>query len=153
MADEPTKSPFDQLWELCVYAPIGLVFSLHELAPELVNKGRQQVNMARFVGTVASRKINKLVSSANPLQRSAEPSGSTTHDTAPDTATVQSAPLAGRSAAHLALADYDSLAASQIVARLDSLTPGDLLAVHEYESNGRSRRTILAKIHQLNPDL
>ena len=52
-------------------------------------------------------------------------------------------------AADLAISDYDSLAASQVVARLAALSPEDLAAVEAYESAHRGRRTILGKVHQL----
>lgn len=142
-AEQHSKSTLEQLWEFWLYAPIGLMFSLRDLAPELVNKGRQQVNTARFVGTVAGRKINKLVhAEGNPTPAS------------PDnvaTGSVKATRPALASSSNLALEDYDTLAASHIVARLESLSAADLEAIHAYESAGRGRRTILAKIQQLRP--
>jgi len=44
---------------------------------------------------------------------------------------------------------YESLAASQVVLRLGSLTASELAAIADYESSHRARRTILGKIHQL----
>ena len=52
-------------------------------------------------------------------------------------------------AAALPLADYDSLAASQVVLRLGDLQPHEVDAIGVYESTHRARRTILAKIAQL----
>lgn len=49
----------------------------------------------------------------------------------------------------LAIPGYDSLAASQVVDRLVSLTPDELDAVRRYELRGRRRRTILNRIEQL----
>lgn len=49
----------------------------------------------------------------------------------------------------LPLADYDSLAASQVVLRLDDLRPDEIETVRAYEASHRARRTILAKITQL----
>jgi hypothetical protein len=53
------------------------------------------------------------------------------------------------SAAQLAIADYDSLAASQVVPRLASLDVDELAAVKAYESAKRGRRTILNRVDQL----
>lgn len=53
------------------------------------------------------------------------------------------------SASELSLADYDSLAASQVVLRLDDLQPDEVEAVRVYEAAHRSRRTVMAKIAQL----
>ncbi|MGQ0743853.1 MAG: hypothetical protein ACT4OS_05880 [Acidimicrobiales bacterium] len=47
------------------------------------------------------------------------------------------------------LPGYDSLAASQIVARLGALGPVELRAISARESAGRSRRSILRRIDQL----
>lgn len=53
-------------------------------------------------------------------------------------------------AAHsLAIPGYDSLSASQVVQRLASLTAEELDAVGRYEAAGRGRRTILARVAQL----
>ena len=48
-----------------------------------------------------------------------------------------------------ALADYDTLSASQVVRRLESLGPDELRAVHRYEASTRNRRTILNRASQL----
>lgn len=49
----------------------------------------------------------------------------------------------------LAIPDYDQLAASQVIPRLDSLTPAELESVRLYESAHRSRQTILGRVAQL----
>lgn len=49
----------------------------------------------------------------------------------------------------LAVPDYDSLPAIDIVGQLDSLTPDELRAVESYERANRRRRTVLGKIAQL----
>ncbi len=53
-------------------------------------------------------------------------------------------------AASLAIPDYDELAASQVVERLEGLPARDLAAVRAYEEEHRGRRTILFKIDQLS---
>ena len=49
----------------------------------------------------------------------------------------------------LPISDYDSLAASQVVARLEALGPDELEAIGNYEAAKRGRRTILGKVQQL----
>jgi len=49
----------------------------------------------------------------------------------------------------LPIPDYDELSASQVVERLEGLTPEELAAVRRYESAHRGRNTILGKIAQL----
>jgi hypothetical protein len=48
-----------------------------------------------------------------------------------------------------ALADYDTLSASQVVRRLESLGQDELRAVQRYEASHRNRRTILNRAGQL----
>ena len=52
-------------------------------------------------------------------------------------------------AAVLAIPDYDSLSASQVVPRLAGLTTDELEAVRRYETAHRARRTILGRVAQL----
>ena len=49
----------------------------------------------------------------------------------------------------LPIDEYESLAASHVVARLESLTADELRAVQEFEAAHRGRRTVLGKIDQL----
>jgi hypothetical protein len=50
----------------------------------------------------------------------------------------------------LAIPDYESLSASQVVPRLAGLTPAERAAVGQFESAHRGRRTILNRIAQLD---
>ncbi len=49
----------------------------------------------------------------------------------------------------LPIEEYESLAASQVVARLASLTPSELADVERFERAHRGRRTVLGKVDQL----
>ena len=51
--------------------------------------------------------------------------------------------------ATLAIPDYDSLSASQVVPRLAGLSTEELEAVRDYEAGHRGRKTILNKVTQL----
>ncbi len=55
----------------------------------------------------------------------------------------------GSDPAVLPIDGYDSLAASQVVGRLGTLTDAELDAIKAYETAHRARRTILGKINQL----
>ncbi len=84
--------------------------------------------------------------------------GATTNGAAADS-TTNGANVNGKSPARdaapvhvapqLAIPEYDQLSASQVVQRLDGLTPGELDAVRDYEVAHRGRATILGKITQL----
>lgn len=67
-------------------------------------------------------------------------------------ATTKSAAAGSTAAGSLAIPDYDSLSASQVVKRLQGLDPSDLDAVKAYESQTRGRKTILNRITQLQKD-
>jgi hypothetical protein len=55
----------------------------------------------------------------------------------------------GAGAAELAIPDYDSLSASQVVPRLAGLSSEELEAVRTYEAKHRGRKTILNRVTQL----
>lgn len=71
--------------------------------------------------------------------------------TAPETTDPETIPLdtAAVAEADLAVPDYDSLAASQVVPRLAMLSPEDLRDVLVYEQSHRHRQTILNRVAQL----
>ncbi|MEM9134385.1 MAG: hypothetical protein AAF962_12150 [Actinomycetota bacterium] len=54
MADsEEQTNPVEQLVELLVYAPIGLLYEYEDVLPKLVRRGRSQVQLARVLGQMA----------------------------------------------------------------------------------------------------
>ncbi|MEO6318024.1 MAG: hypothetical protein ABIP36_04500 [Acidimicrobiales bacterium] len=53
MSEPSEKTPAEQAVELFVYAPIGLLFEGASLLPQLVEKGKSQVSMARMIGKFA----------------------------------------------------------------------------------------------------
>lgn len=58
-------------------------------------------------------------------------------------------PTSGPEAAGLAIPDYDSLSASQVLPRLQGLAVDELEAVRDYEAAHRGRKTILNRVAQL----
>ena len=127
--------------------------------PGLVVKGRRRIELqianARIVGRFVVNKSQRSVS---------ERFGGFLHNEgAPPTRGAPSAdaaaPAAGRPApvpdaaagavVEGALADYDTLSASQVVRRLESLGSDELRAVQRYEASTRNRRTILNRASQL----
>lgn len=51
--DDGIRTPAEQAMEVLVYAPIGLLFEGSTLLPQLVERGRNQVTMARMIGKFA----------------------------------------------------------------------------------------------------
>lgn len=164
------KSPSEQALDLFVYAPIGLAVTARELIPQLIEKGRTRVNgqvtMAKMVGQFAVQQgqveVQKRVDAAKDQATgivggllggrdgSAPTPGTTAAPTAPRSAAAPAGPTATPAeAATLAIPDYDSLSASQVVPRLVGLSGGELDDVRQYEAKHRARKTILNRIDQL----
>ncbi len=169
------KSPVDQAFDVFVYAPIGLVLEARSLMPKLVERGRQQVTMARMIGKFAVRQgqteTSKVLAKAGEQAsavlsdlgaRTREPDGVAPTSAAPPTgpgapaatappspASPTVTPRSDEPANELAIADFDSLAASQVIPRLPGLSSTELEAVRSYEAAHRGRKTVLNRIAQL----
>ena len=153
-------SPLRHAFDVWCIAPIGLAVSVAEEIPELIAQGRrrveQQLGNALFVGRfVVNQKQRELAARLDSLfgngsaPKGAEPDATSNAQTAP---TAPERPPPDPAAAAIvggALADYDTLSASQVVRRLESLGPEELDAVRRYEGSTRNRRTILNRASQL----
>jgi hypothetical protein len=154
------QNPLRRSFDACVVAPFGVVMSVAEEIPVLLAQGRKRLELqlgnALFVGRfVVNQKQRQIASRLDDLLG---------HDPAPDVAASngasRSAPAtpgperaapdpAAAAIVGGALADYDTLSASQVVRRLESLGPEELDAVRRYEASTRNRRTILNRAGQL----
>lgn len=158
------KRPVDQAIEFVLYAPLGFALEARRLLPTFVERGKQQVQMARMFGqfavkqgqTEAQVRLGKAQEQAEAIltEFGLRPSDEAGREgPADEQAPVApaAAPSARSSAASagLAIADYDSLAASQVIPRLAGLEAGELAAVRHYETAHRGRKTILGKVAQL----
>ena len=145
----PRRGLTAAIFDRFVYAPIGLAFEAGRLLPDLADRGRRQVELSRSVGEktvdTALRRVGLgLQGGVEGLarRRQPEPRPSPRLRVVPSSAD-------GPPASELAIPDYDSLAASQVVPRLPGLTPSERAAVHDYELATRARRTILTAIARL----
>ena len=162
---EKERPLVDEILDYAVYAPVGLALTALEDLPKIVGRGKgalaNQIGVARFAGKLAIGQLRRTIDDAlrpsRPVVTDAEghdgpPFEAATSDTANarraggDDTEAESASL---SADDLAIPGYDTLAASQIVSRLDALDAAELAAVRSYEELRRGRRTILARINQL----
>lgn len=175
-----SKSPLDHAADLLFYAPVGLAATARDLVPSLVKRGRQevdpQVGVARMVGQLvvaqgrsqAEKVLDRTFAQAQATLRhlgllsdeapsgaagAAEPPTAASAPTRngreplrPTPAGTEDAPAA----VTLAIPDYESLSASQVVPRLSSLSAEELEAVRAYEDAHRGRKTILNKVAQLS---
>ena len=169
---QPAKGVLRHTLDACVFAPVGVAVSVVEEIPGLLAEGRRRVELqfgnALFVGRFVvnqkqrqlSARLDELLhngtgdgsgssSGGGPAQSA--PSAGATADTPPP-APGSERPAPDPAAAAIvdgALADYDTLSASQVVRRLESLGSDELRAVQRYEASTRNRRTILNRAGQL----
>ena len=165
------KKPVDQLLDVFVYAPLGLVMNLEEVLPQLIEKGHQQVNMARMFGQFAVADGQKEAASgsrASPIAAAVSSDrdgrdGADRGRRAPRSETPaagrrrsRAGHRAGRAGAgrssELGIPDYDSLSASQVVPRLDGLSSDELDAVRRYEAGPPRPQDDPVKLVQLRRD-
>ena len=156
MAEE--RPFYEELLDYAVYAPAGLVLRVVEDLPQLVDKGRKQlasqVGLANMLGKMAVGVLRNRVERVVGQQRSVAvkpttPTASRPSNTRPRPTRVADSAIG---AGELAVPGYDSLAASQVVARLSGLSAEELQLVRRYEQANRARRTILLRIAQLAQD-
>ena len=161
------KTPIEQALDLFFYAPLGLLVNAQEVVPQLIEKGHQQVAVARMFGKFAveqegpkqianlQKQVQKVAEQVTGRSRpGVAPSTNGTGSGSVSAATQTSAPVVppkahGPEATALAIPDYDSLSASQVVPRLEGLSVDELASVEAYEAEHRGRKTILNKIAQL----
>lgn len=172
---EDDRSPLDEALDLFVYAPVGLAITAAEELPKMIERGRDvlesSVGTARVIGRVAVNQgrveINRIISQWNDLglvlrSGATQPRRTTRvddapaalHDATPAPDPVKpDVPRAAKRAlaapATLGIPGYESLSASQVVSRLEGLTPEQRQAIKAFESSTRGRRTILSRIAQL----
>lgn len=156
-----------------LYAPIGLIATAPQVIPELAEQGRIQVANARVMGKMATKmgsdkvadQLGGLVAQTSGIFARfglLPPDVPEVSDEVPGTPQTPEAgtivavhdPVEVPSgdapeAEALAIVDYDSLAASQVVPRLVALEPDELETVRRYEFANRGRKTILGRVAQL----
>ena len=156
----PHQSPLRRTFDVLCVTPIGAAVSVVEEIPELIAEGRRRLELqlgnalfiGRFVVTQKQRELSARLDSLLTNDRpSPEPESDGSTESAP-TPPGPERPAPDPVAAAIvggALADYDTLSASQVGRRLESLGPEELDAVRRYEGSTRNRRTILNRAGQL----
>jgi hypothetical protein len=155
-------NPVRRALDVLVFAPVGLALTALEDLPGLVTKGRERVeneiSNARVVGEFVvqqgqrelSERFGQLLNHRAPESAPAAAPDAPPDQTAPPApAPKPPADPADAALVEQALDGYDTLSASQVVRRLESLGPEELRAVHRYEASHRNRRTILNRTQQL----
>ncbi len=154
------KSPLRRGFDVCLGTPIGVAVSVAEEIPELLAEGRRRLELqlgnalfvGRFVVNQKQRELSARLDSLLGNGGSQKDDGDAAGSAAPPPAASPERPAPDPAAAAIvagALADYDTLSASQVVRRLESLGAEELDAVRRYEASTRNRRTILNRAGQL----
>jgi hypothetical protein len=161
-SDDPAV---EALLDFFVYAPLGLAMELSAKFPDFAARGRStvesQVGTARFIGEFAVSQATRQIrhwadrgrgAKSEAAAPTAEPAASAEAPRAPAGSAAAASPTgsAAVDVGDLPLADYDSLAAAQILPRLVGLTAAELDVVRRYELAHRGRKTVLGKIEQLS---
>jgi hypothetical protein len=173
--EEPT--PLQRALDLLVFAPVGIALSVAEDLPGLIGKGHQRIETdvqnARIVGRIVVaqgqrqlvERVSKLLHRAadgdgdgdgdgSEATQSTDGADGTADATTPPSARPAPSPKPTADPADAlivegALAGYDTLSASQVVRRLESLGPDELRALNRHEASHRNRHTILNRAHQI----
>lgn len=157
------RGPFGRTLDVLLFAPLGVAMNIKEDLPGLIEKGRgrveQEISNARVAGEYLVGRIQRrLADRLDDLMHSGDGAAAEAPDkpaTAPPVAfrpPTRPAPApdaADAATLGAALADYDTLSASQVVRRLEGLGSEELRAVQRYEAATRNRRTILNRAGQL----
>jgi hypothetical protein len=159
------RSPVERALDLFVYAPFGLALTAVDDLPGLIAKGRErietEVRNARVVGEFVvtqgqqevTRRVGQLFGGGEaPDAGTAGLDGEAPPDPSPVAPPKPPPDPADGAIVDGALAGYDTLSASQVVRRLESLGPEELRAVYRHEASHRNRRTILNRTSQLLGD-
>ncbi len=151
--DEVRRVGPAQVVEALLYAPIGFGAKVVTETPDRLRQFRSDLSAARFIGEMAvTRGAEQLrARQARTDERPATPEPSITRrapvpeppDEEPETDVV--APAVDE----LAIVDYDSVPAIDVVAQLADLDVDERAVIERYERANRGRRTILGKLQQL----
>jgi hypothetical protein len=162
----PALGPLD----VFLFAPVGVALTVAEDLPGLIEKGRQRVEqeisnariLGEFVVTAGqkdlAKRLGKLFGQGRASDEGADDDTGVDEPKAEggEPATAWSSPKpkpaadpADQAVVEQTFAGYDTLSASQVVRRLESLDHTQLRAVHRYEASHRNRRTILNRTQQL----
>ena len=161
-ASDSAVDPVEQLLNLFLYAPIGLLSKGSEALPELVERGRTQASNARVIGQFAlgatNAKARKSLSDAEAhfqeflriVGESAHPSSKASESSSSSSSTKKATAEASvNHGVEDLIKDYDNLTAAQILPFLAPLGAEQLDRIETYEQSQRARKTVLNRLRQL----
>jgi len=155
---EETPAIAEQLLDLMVYLPIGVATAVVEDLPRFAARGRAavegRIRTARGIGEVTVVLGRRSLASRLRRPGSATSQPGSGHrmpppQPPPPPPPPETAAVEVEVEVDTIIAGYDTLPASQVVRRLDGLSPAELADIGRYESAGRGRRTILHRVRQI----
>ncbi len=153
---EESKTPFEHVLDVCVYAPLGFALEARSLLPKFVDRGRNQIVLARVVGKYAVRKgsratesrfnqaqeqvvgVLRLVSSS-PDDHDVASNGA--HSSTTDAATTDTRTNGDRPPARPPVS---------VVPRVESSIDPSTLAIHDYDALSASQ--VVPRLESLTAD-
>jgi len=142
----------EQLLDLLVYAPIGLLLEAKDLIPQLADRGRGQVALAQLAGKVVGDRVR---ADAAPLFRqlleaagAAVVSMTSDEDELSDEHDDHREPTDDDVA--LPIESYNAFSAPQLLQKLEELDQQQLDTILAYEQAHRDRQTVTNRIKQLS---
>jgi HrpA-like RNA helicase len=161
-ASDSAVDPVEQLLDLFLYAPIGLLSKGSEALPDLVQRGRTQASNARVIGQFALGATNtKARQSLSDAEAHLQAFLRIVTESARPSPTKSESADASRTASNNATSDtsitgvddlienYDSLTAAQILPLLAPLPAEQLDRIEIHEQSQRARKTVLSRLRQL----
>ena len=147
----------EQLLDLLVYAPIGLLLEAKDLIPKLADRGRGQVALTQLAGKVANSVrrdqttplFRQVFEAAGAAVGAVTTSDHELADEPDDHDDHVAQGEAGEDAASLPIKEYNSFSAPQLLAKLETLEEVQLDEILAYEKTHRNRQTVTNRIKQL----
>ena len=142
----------EQLLDLLIYAPIGLLLEAKDLIPKLADRGRGQVALTQLAGKVAGNRgrdetaplFRQLVEAAGAAL------GSMTTDEHELSDELDDHGESSEDDLSLPIKNYNAFSASQLLEKLEALDQQQLDEILDYELTHRDRQTVTNRIKQLS---
>ncbi len=143
-ADDPIRAEVERILHAVVGTAIAVPIAVFTAVPRCVWRRTGGIRRRLSEPAAFVRSVFDVVGSPGPSAAAGQA------PVPPAAATDDRSPRPARSSADsLPIEEYQSLAASQVVARLPALTASELGAVRRFEAAHRGRRTVLGRIDQL----
>ena len=142
----------EQLLDLLIYAPIGLLLEAKDLIPKLADRGRGQVALTQLAGKVAGNRgrdetaplFRQLVEAAGAALGSMTTDEQELSDELDDHCESSEDDLS------LPIKSYNAFSAPQLLEKLEALDQQQLDEILDYELTHRDRQTVTNRIKQLS---